>query len=56
MGYKTKIIAASFRKPVHLFNCIKAGADYATVPPKIMEDVFYNKKAVADFNKFYEEY
>lgn len=52
-GYETKIIAASFRKPEHIIECMKAGADYATVPPKILEGLFNNFKAVSDYIDFY---
>lgn len=52
-GYKTKVIAASFRTAEHVHECIEFGADYATVPPKIMEEVFTNKNSIEDYNKFY---
>jgi len=53
-GFKTKTIAASFRTPEHVFECIRSGADYATVPPKIMTEVFRNPQVLIDYNKFYE--
>jgi len=52
-GYETKIIAASFRSVEHVHDCIKSGADYATVPPKILKDVFNNFKAASDYIDFY---
>ena len=54
-GYETKVVAASFRSADDVFECINDGADYATIPPKIMEEVFSNKKAVNDYNEFYGE-
>ncbi|MCF8019820.1 MAG: hypothetical protein K9L62_10455 [Vallitaleaceae bacterium] len=53
-GYETKIVAASFRSAEHVFDCIKAGAEYGTVPPKIMKDLFSNEKAINDYKDFYE--
>jgi len=55
MRFKTKTIAASFRTPDHVFECIKAGADYATVPPKIMVELFRNPQVLVDYKKFYED-
>lgn len=52
--YKTKIVAASFREAEQVLDCINDGADYATVPPKIMEKVFCNKQANDDLNIFYK--
>jgi len=54
-GFKTKTIAASFRTADHVFECIKAGADYATVPPKVMVELFRNPQVLVDYNKFYED-
>lgn len=52
-GYETKVVAASFRSAEHVCECMKAGADYATVPPKILREIFSNSKAIEDYNKFY---
>lgn len=54
-GYKTKIVSASFRSADHVKDCLLAGADYATVPPKIMKEVFENQNAIKDFDIFYGE-
>lgn len=35
---KTKIIAASIRKPMHITECALAGADIATVPYQVLMD------------------
>ena len=51
--YETKIIAASFRNLTHIEEVIKSGADYATVPPSIMEEIYSNKLVETDYNKFY---
>jgi transaldolase len=51
--YETKTIGASFRSTADVFNCIRCGTDYATVPPKIMEEIFTSPYALVDYNKFY---
>lgn len=35
----TKIIAASIRNPIHIIEAAKAGADIATVPPKVIDNL-----------------
>ena len=35
----TEIIAASVRNPIHVIDCAKAGADIATVPYKVLEQM-----------------
>lgn len=36
-NFKTKIIAASIRNPLHIVDCALAGADISTVPYKVIE-------------------
>lgn len=36
-GYKTQIIAASVRHPIHVTKCALAGADIATIPYAVIE-------------------
>ena len=36
---ETEIIAASIRNPIHVIDCAKAGADIATVPYKVLEQM-----------------
>ena len=38
-GYDTEIIAASIRNPVHVTECALAGADIATVPYSVIEQM-----------------
>lgn len=38
-GYDTEIIAASIRNPIHVTDCALAGADIATVPYKVIEQM-----------------
>lgn len=38
-GYETKILAASIRHPLHLVQCALIGADVATVPFKVIQQM-----------------
>lgn len=39
-GYTTAILAASIRHPIHVLDAAKAGADVATMPPKILRQLY----------------
>lgn len=39
-GYETAILAASIRHPAHVLEAAKAGADVATMPPKILRQLY----------------
>jgi transaldolase len=39
-GYQTAILAASIRHPIHILEAGKAGADVATMPPKILRQLY----------------
>lgn len=39
-GYTTQILAASIRHPLHVLEAAKAGADVATMPPKILRQLY----------------
>ena len=58
-GIETKIIAASLRHPAHVMQCAKAGADFATVPFKVMKMLFEHPltaKGIESFNSDWEKY
>ena len=38
-GIETEIIAASIRHPIHVIDCARAGAQIATVPYKVLEQM-----------------
>ena len=38
-GLESMIIAASIRHPIHVLECAKAGADIATVPYKVLQQI-----------------
>ena len=57
-GYKTKILAASLRHPMHVVECAKAGADVGTMPFKVLEALFNHPltdKGLAQFTKDWEK-
>ncbi len=39
-GFRTKVLAASLRHPMHVVEAARAGADIATIPFKVMEQLF----------------
>ncbi|MBU1197670.1 fructose-6-phosphate aldolase [Candidatus Micrarchaeota archaeon] len=39
-GFKTQVLAASIRHPVHVLDTAKAGADVATCPYKVLKQLF----------------
>jgi transaldolase len=38
-GFKTQVLAASIRHPMHIVNCALAGADVATIPFKVIQQL-----------------
>lgn len=52
----TKIIAASVRHPMHVTECALAGADIATVPYKVIEQMVNHPLTTAGIEKFRVDY
>jgi len=52
----TQIIAASVRNPVHVTDCALAGADIATVPYKVIEQMVHHPLTDAGIEKFQADY
>lgn len=48
----TQVIAASIRNPIHVIDCAKAGADIATVPYKVIEQMLMHPLTAAGIEKF----
>lgn len=55
-GIETEIIAASIRNPMHITDCALAGADIATVPYKVLEQMTHHPLTDAGIRKFREDY
>ena len=52
----TEIIAASIRNPIHVTECALAGADIATVPYKVIEQMTHHPLTDAGIEKFKKDY
>ena len=52
----TQIIAASVRNPVHVTDCALAGADIATVPYAVIEQMVKHPLTDAGIAKFQADY
>ncbi|EAD9907477.1 fructose-6-phosphate aldolase [Listeria monocytogenes] len=51
-GIPTEIISASVRHPIHVIECAKAGADIATVPFKVFEQMLKHPLTNSGIDKF----
>ena len=49
---EAQVIAASIRNPIHVTDCAKAGADIATVPYKVIEQMLMHPLTTAGIEKF----
>lgn len=52
----TEIICASTRNPMHITECAKAGADIATVPFKVLMQMFSHPLTEIGIEKFKKDY
>lgn len=55
-GIDTQIIAASVRNPIHVTDCALAGADIATVPYKVLEQMVHHPLTDKGIEKFQADY
>ena len=55
-GIETEIIAASVRNTMHITDCALAGADIATVPYKVIEQMTHHPLTDAGIKKFQDDY
>ena len=55
-GYDTEIIAASVRNPIHVTDCALAGADIATVPYAVIEQMTKHPLTDQGIEKFQKDY
>ena len=51
-----QIIAASVRNPIHIMDCALAGADIATVPYKVIEQMTHHPLTDQGIAKFQDDY
>jgi len=55
-GYRTEVIAASVRDPVHVMECAKLGCHVATVPFPVLRKMFTHSLTDAGVQKFLEDW
>ncbi|MFQ9514802.1 MAG: fructose-6-phosphate aldolase [Eubacterium sp.] len=55
-GYDTEIISASVRNPIHVTDCALAGADIATVPYNVIEQMTRHPLTDQGIAKFQADY
>ncbi|RZT02633.1 fructose-6-phosphate aldolase [Cuneatibacter caecimuris] len=55
-GIETEIIAASVRNPIHVIDCAMAGADIATVPYSVLEQMIKHPLTDQGIEKFQADY
>ena len=55
-NYKTEIIAASVRNPIHVTDCALAGADIATIPYSVIEQMTKHPLTEQGIEKFQKDY
>lgn len=55
-GIKAEIISASVRGPIHVIDCALAGADIATVPYKVIEQMTKHPLTDQGIEKFKKDY
>jgi len=55
-GFKTEIIVASVRHPLHVLEAAKVGADIATVPFKVIEKLFRHPLTDIGIERFLKDW
>lgn len=55
-GFRTKVLAASIRHPMHMVECALAGADVATVPFSVIKSMMNHPLTDVGLKKFVEDY
>lgn len=55
-GFESEIITASIRHPIHVLEAAKAGSHVATIPPKILEQMFKHNLTDTGIKKFLEDW
>lgn len=55
-GFKTQILAASIRNPIHVKDAALMGADIATVPYKVYEQLFRHTLTDIGIKKFLDDW
>ena len=51
----TEVLVASIRNPIHLMEAAKMGADVATIPPKVIHQLFKHPLTDAGLEAFMKD-
>jgi transaldolase len=55
-GYRTKVLAASLRNPVHFLDAAMAGADVCTLPPAVLRQLIKHPLTDIGLERFLEDW
>lgn len=55
-GFETQILAASIRHPIHIKEAAMAGADAATCPPAVIDQLFKHALTDSGLQKFLDDW
>ncbi|MBA3632859.1 MAG: fructose-6-phosphate aldolase [Acidobacteria bacterium] len=55
-GFETEVLAASIRHPIHIVDCALAGADVATVPFKVLNQLIQHPLTDKGLNSFLDDW
>jgi len=55
-GFKTEVLAASIRHPMHVLEAAKIGADVATLPPKIIKQLYHHPLTEKGLKSFLDDW
>jgi len=55
-GFKTQVIVASIRSPMHVVEAAKAGADIATIPAEVFNKLWHHPLTDNGIRKFKEDF
>ncbi len=55
-GFKTKVLVASIRHPVHVVEAAKLGADVATMPPDVLDKLLHHPLTDIGLKRFLDDW
>ena len=55
-GFETEVLVASVRHPLHIVEAAKMGADVATIPPKVLDQIIRHPLTDIGLQKFLEDW
>jgi transaldolase len=55
-GYETEVLAASIRHPMHVLESARLGADVATIPLKVIEQLLHHPKTDSGLERFLDDW